>query len=350
MKKFIIIALILLCTGCYDYNELNDLEIVSSMIVDYEEGNYIVNIEVLDTSESASKGSYFLKGEGKSLEEAMNNVYFGSASTPFYAHMKSLILSDTVAQRGIDEFFDYLLRDTKLRKDFFVFVSDNVDDILEFETEPKESIGEMARMSARRNLEGNGRYRTCTFREMIFNYMRNNYYMLGSISIEDEIINLEDTYLFIDNKMSFKVDDNAVLFANMMADDSEKFQIFGDYTYEMHGFKLEKEVKKDKIIISLKGHARLLDADKNDSLDDKSLKRLEDELNKVLENAGMEIVDYAKRLDHDMFNFNYCYYLYFPKLVNDDTWKTLEYEFHSDLTLSEKGLLLNTLGGSKDGE
>lgn len=350
MKKILIILLILLCSGCYDYNELNDLEIVSSMIVDYKDDNFVVNIEVLDTSESAPAGSYFLSGEGKSLEEAMNNIYFDSASTPFYSHMKTLILSDTVAKNGIDKFLDFLLRDTQFRKDIYVFVSEDVDAIIDFETEPKESIGEMSRMSAKRNHEENGRYKTSTLKEIAFNYLRDNYYMIGSVEVEDEKIVLEDTYLFIDNAMTFKVDKEAVLLENLFINDNKRFQIYGDYTYEIHEYAFDREIKKDKIVLTLKGHARMLDTTKTSSLDDVALKELERRLNEDIVKTGYEIIDYARRLDHDMFNLNYYYYLYYPKKVEEDTWKNIDIEFKSDLTISEKGLLLNSLGGSKNGE
>lgn len=350
MKKLLIIVLVLFCTGCYDYNELNDLEIVSSLIVDYKEDKYVVNIEVLDTSESAPAGSYFLSGEGFSLEEALNSIYFDSASTPFFSHMKTLILSKNVAEDGIDKFLDFLLRNTQFRRDFYIFVTEDVDSILDFETEPKESIGEMARMNAKRNLEDNGRYLTSTLRDVAFNYLRDNYYMIGSVEVIDDKITLEDTYLFIDNKMTFKVDKDAVLLENLLMKNNNRFQTYGEYTYEIHEYKFEKEIKKDKIVFTLKGHARLLDTKENDSLDDVSLDKLEKELNGDLEKTGQEIIDYGRRLDHDMFNFNYYYYLYFPKLVESDTWKNIDIEFKADLTISEKGLLLNSLGGSKNGE
>lgn len=350
MKKILIVLLAFLCTGCYDYNELNDLEIVSSIVIDYDEEKYVANIEVLDTSDSASTGSYFLSGEGYSLEEAMNNVYFNSASTPFYSHTKTIILSEEVAKHGLDDFLDFILRDTKFRKDIFVFVAKDADAILEYETEPKESIGEMSRMSAKKNHEDNGRYKTSTIKEIAFSHLRSNYYMIGSIDVVEEKITLEDTYLFMDNKMTFMVDKDAALLQNLFEGSNNKFQTYGDYSYEIHGYKFEKDVKKDKIVLILKGHARLLDTMKVNSLDDKALEDLEKALNAEIEKKGQEIIDYTRRLDHDMFNLNYYYYLHYPKDVEDDTWKSIEIEIKSELTISEKGLLLSSLGGSKDGK
>lgn len=351
MKKIlIVIGAILLLTGCYDYHELNDLEIVSSLIIDYKEDKYVVNIEVLETGDAADTGSFFLEGEGVTLEEAMNNIYRDSALTPFYTHMKSLIISKRVAEAGIDDFFDYLLRDTQFRKDIYIFVTNDVDKILDYETEPKESLGEIARMTAQKNMEQNGRYRTSTFREVIFNYLRDNYYILGNLEVDDGKIYLDDSYLFIDNKLGFTIDPDAALFENILLNINKKFHIYGDYYFEIHGYQASVEVKKDKLVLKIKGHARLLDSTGSSSLSDEELKKLQSDLNDTIRKSGLEIIDYAKRLDHDMFNFNYDYYLHYPNLVMEDTWKNIDYEVESALTISEKGLLLNSLGGIENGE
>lgn len=351
MKKFIILVLsIFLLTGCYDYHELNDLEIVSSMLVDMKDDKYVVSIEVLDTSKSAKNGSFFLSGEGDNFEQAMNNIFYNSAMTPFYSHMTTLIISEDVAKKGLEKHLDFLLRDTQFRKDFYIFVTDDIDQFLEYETEPAESIGEIAKMSAKRNHEKNGRYKTSTFRELVYHYLRDNYYVLGSINIKDEKISLDKTYAVIDNKLGFEIDKEAVLLENLIYENNNTFQIYGDYNYEIHGYKFEREIKEDKIVLSLKGHARLLDSINTDSLDEKELEKLEKNLNDKVEKKFNDIVEYSKRMDHDIFNFNFFYYMYYPKLVKENSWKNLEYEIKSELYISEKGLLLNALGGSKDGK
>lgn len=337
-------------TGCYDYHELNDLEIVSSLLVDYKDDKYLVNIEVLDTSKSAKQGSFFLSGEGKNLEDAINNVFYDSAMLPFYSHMKTMIVSESVADKGLECFFDFLLRDTQFRKDFFVFITDDIEQFLEYETEPAESVGEIAKMSAKRNHEKNGRYKTSSFRELVYHYLRDNYYVLGSLMIKDDKITLGNTYAFIDNKLGFKLDEEAVLFENMLYENNNTFQTYGNYNYEIHSYTLKRKIKKDKIVLTLEGHARLLGSLNVDSLDEKDLEQLERELNERLEKKALEVIEYSKRLDHDVFNFNFFYYMYYPKIVKDDSWKDLDYEFHSKLSISEKGLLLNSLGGSRHGE
>ena len=53
MKKLLLI-IISLCflTGCYNYNELEDLSVVSSMIIDYQDDNYLISLEVYDNKKT----------------------------------------------------------------------------------------------------------------------------------------------------------------------------------------------------------------------------------------------------------------------------------------------------------
>ena len=48
MKKIILLLSIFLLTGCFDYTELNDLSIVSMIIIDKIDNNYSVSFEILN--------------------------------------------------------------------------------------------------------------------------------------------------------------------------------------------------------------------------------------------------------------------------------------------------------------
>ena len=49
MKKILIIILtLLLCTGCFDYKEINDLAIINAIGVDYENDEYVITLEILN--------------------------------------------------------------------------------------------------------------------------------------------------------------------------------------------------------------------------------------------------------------------------------------------------------------
>ena len=56
MKKIILIISLFMLTGCYDYQEINDLAIISAIGVDYKDDEYIITLEVLsDKVEDSGK-------------------------------------------------------------------------------------------------------------------------------------------------------------------------------------------------------------------------------------------------------------------------------------------------------
>ena len=64
MKKILIIILtLLLCTGCYDYKEINDLAIISAIGVDYENDEYVITLEILNDQidKDSSKITSYIK-------------------------------------------------------------------------------------------------------------------------------------------------------------------------------------------------------------------------------------------------------------------------------------------------
>ena len=70
MKKIILILVILLTTGCYDYVELNNISIVSSIGIDYIDNEFILTLEILDDNNS----SYVVSTKGKTIVNAFDNV------------------------------------------------------------------------------------------------------------------------------------------------------------------------------------------------------------------------------------------------------------------------------------
>ena len=74
MKKIIFILLIpLFLGGCYDYQELNDLAIISGIAIDYED-DYEVTFEVLECQKENDEKTSYVKATGKTISEAFANA------------------------------------------------------------------------------------------------------------------------------------------------------------------------------------------------------------------------------------------------------------------------------------
>ena len=122
-KKIIILILLpfLLC-GCYNYHELEDLGIVSSIYFDYND-TYKVVCEI-----TADEETYYYEASGTSITDAINNVNYKSPYYLYYMHLNSIILSKTI---DISEVIEYFTRNAKVNSTFYVVTSNNYQEYLE---------------------------------------------------------------------------------------------------------------------------------------------------------------------------------------------------------------------------
>ena len=94
MKKILIIILtLLLCTGCFDYKEINDLAIINAIGVDYENDEYVITLEILNDQidkDSSKITSYTKVGRGKNLTSAIENAADKLSKQLIFNHVKVL--------------------------------------------------------------------------------------------------------------------------------------------------------------------------------------------------------------------------------------------------------------------
>ena len=131
MKKlWVIIFLTFFLTGCFDYQELNTRAIISGIAIDYENEEYLLNLEILNNKksegeENASAKTYYVEGTGQTISEAFSNCHLKIAKEPYYAHLKVVILSESTAKEKLKEVVDYFIREPSVRNIFLPVVSKN---------------------------------------------------------------------------------------------------------------------------------------------------------------------------------------------------------------------------------
>ena len=73
MKRIlIIISLVLLLCGCYDYRELNDMSVVDGIYIDYEDNKYNVRLEIVKSNKGKDGNEIkneILSGKDKSISK-----------------------------------------------------------------------------------------------------------------------------------------------------------------------------------------------------------------------------------------------------------------------------------------
>ena len=69
MKKLIILISIFLLTGCYDYIEIDDLAIISGIVLDYQNDKYNLTSQIIENDKETKIKT--ITTEGNTIEECI---------------------------------------------------------------------------------------------------------------------------------------------------------------------------------------------------------------------------------------------------------------------------------------
>ena len=137
-KVVLLFSIILIFGGCYDYNELNSLDIISGIGLTFSDNEYKVSYEVINTNldkdNTDSKKSFVVSGTGKNLSEAIESANSKLSRKPYFEHINVMIIDENV---NITQISDYLLRSNTISTNFYLALTDNPLEILEFTSEDK---------------------------------------------------------------------------------------------------------------------------------------------------------------------------------------------------------------------
>lgn len=123
MKKvLILLCLILLMSGCYDYVEIDDLVIISGMLIDYKDNKYEVTSQVIENESETKIKVYTTKC--LEIDGCIFELSKISNKDIFISHLKVLILTESTINNGKD-YYDYFIRNTKSKMNFYIYYIDD---------------------------------------------------------------------------------------------------------------------------------------------------------------------------------------------------------------------------------
>ena len=183
MKKIFVIVLtlfiLLLSSGCYNYKEINEMAIVSSIGIDKDDKNdkYIVSAQIMNSKESEdSEDSQIIvyTKEGDTIHEALRNVTLESPRKLYGNHLSKIVLSEEVAKEGIDNVLDTFNRLSEVRNEFIItVVKDNkASDVLKVLTSTETIPAEYVKLSLKIADETSGLTYTTKLDEFISLYLK----------------------------------------------------------------------------------------------------------------------------------------------------------------------------------
>lgn len=110
--KSICLIFPLLLTGCWDIKDIQDVNYLTSIGIDYKDHQYIVYLQLLDFSDVAKMETgkplqpvpvWIGQGRGDTTISAVNDLYRTSQMRVFYGHINTVIVSENVLKKGLKE-------------------------------------------------------------------------------------------------------------------------------------------------------------------------------------------------------------------------------------------------------
>lgn len=149
IKLLLTIMLLVSLYGCWDSIGIPEKNIVTVVIVDKTETGFAFYVEIPllggkqeDSGGGSSKQSYYLKAEGKTFTEARYNLDAKSNRPIYLGAVQSVILTQRMADYGIEEYLYRLRRTPDYRKTIKIVVTaEEPEKVLNANTENDKILG-----------------------------------------------------------------------------------------------------------------------------------------------------------------------------------------------------------------
>lgn len=370
IKKITIIALLLFLTGCYNYNELNDLAIVIAMGIDKIDNEYLVSLEIINTQKedktdtSTISNFSIYQAKGNTIEEAVKNISYICPKKIYLSHLEIIIYGEKLAKSGIKSSLDYFARNIEIRGNTIMLVAKNskASDILKTIT-PINTINAQNIVSLVKNVNNSlGTSIYVTFDDILSNYLNKNKEIIMPTIIIDEknnnILKLNDTAIFKNDKLiSFLNKENTLGYNILTNNIHEAIINYQNKNYYISVLinKIKTEITtKDNLNVDIfiKASGNITEVNSNINLEDE---QVINEINKMIASKIKKIVKSSLSLitsiNSDILGILDNYYKNnhnaYKEINQKDYLKKIQYHINVEVNLINKGNILRVIENEK---
>lgn len=350
MKKIIFILLIpLFLGGCYDYQELNDLAIISGIAIDYED-DYEVTFEVLESQKESNEKASYVKATGKTISEAFAKASLKIHKEVYFAHVKVILFSEEIAKNYMQDVTDYILREPNIRNIFYPLIV--LDGKASLILENKNEASPVTSVALEKALTNNRSTPKIAI-NMDFETMMNNFVdpkkdaYLNTIKKDETTFALSGMALFKGYQMVGQLNEQETSLFNLLKNTSDNtfikmacpFKEDKTITIDLyHNRDTDIKVKEDNIVInsSLKGSV----IEDNCEIDFRTSSSYEELSNTFSDEIKKEINHLIKKIQNlqsDVLEFQNIYYQKERKELTN--WYLKDTLVNIDLDINKNGLI-----------
>ena len=387
MKKFVLIIItlfiLLISSGCYNYKEINDMAIVSSIGIDKDNKNdkYIVSAQIMNSKESEdsedSQITVYTK-EGDTVHEALRNITLKSPRKLYGNHLSKIVLSEEVAKEGIDNILDIFNRITEVRNEFVITIvkEDKASDVLKVLTTTESIPAEYVKLSLKIADKTSGLTYATKLDEFISLYLKKGIdpvvpvlkiekkekkgTTINNITTTNPIskIVIEDLAVTNKGKLETYLKNEEVIGYNFLRNQIQKMIIpvkcddennYASISILKNKTKSNTEKKDNKYIINFNINSEAIITEYNcrkDLTDEKVIKELEKDTEKKIKRYIKNSLNKQKETKGKFLGLERIIYLDYPKYKNED----YSVKYNAKVNLVRKGEIRNSVKGENNYE
>ena len=387
MKKFVLIIItlfiLLISSGCYNYKEINDMAIVSSIGIDKDNKNdkYIVSAQIMNSKESEdsedSQITVYTK-EGDTVHEALRNITLKSPRKLYGNHLSKIVLSEEVAKEGIDNILDIFNRITEVRNEFIITIvkEDKASDVLKVLTTTESIPAEYVKLSLKIADKTSGLTYATKLDEFISLYLKKGIdpvvpvlkidkkekkgTTINNITTTNPIskIVIEDLAVTNKGKLETYLKNEEIIGYNFLRNQIQKMIIpvkcddennYASISILKNKTKSSAEKKDNKYIINFNINSEAIITEyncKKDLTDEKVIKELEKDTEKKIKRYIKKSLNKQKETKGKFLGLERIIYLDYPKYKNED----YSVKYNVNVNLVRKGEIRNSVKGENNYE
>ena len=387
MKKFVLIIItlfiLLISSGCYNYKEINDMAIVSSIGIDKDNKNnkYIVSTQIMNSKESEdsedSQITVYTK-EGDTVHEALRNITLKSPRKLYGNHLSKIVLSEEVAKEGIDNILDIFNRITEVRNEFIITIvkEDKASDVLKVLTTTESIPAEYVKLSLKIADKTSGLTYATKLDEFISLYLKKGIdpvvpvlkidkkekkgTTINNITTTNPIskIVIEDLAVTNKGKLETYLKNEEVIGYNFLRNQIQKMIIpvkcddennYASILILKNKTKSNAAKKDNKYIINFNINSEAIITEyncKKDLTDEKVIKKLEKDTEKKIKRYIKKSLNKQKETKGKFLGLERIIYLDYPKYKNED----YSVKYNAKVNLVRKGEIRNSVKGENNYE
>ena len=387
MKKFVLIIItlfiLLISSGCYNYKEINDMAIVSSIGIDKDNKNdkYIVSAQIMNSKESEdsedSQITVYTK-EGDTVHEALRNITLKSPRKLYGNHLSKIVLSEEVAKEGIDNILDIFNRITEVRNEFIITIvkEDKASDVLKVLTTTESIPAEYVKLSLKIADKTSGLTYATKLDEFISLYLKKGIdpvvpvlkidkkekkgTTINNITTTNPIskIVIEDLAVTNKGKLETYLKNEEIIGYNFLRNQIQKMIIpvkcddennYASISILKNKTKSSAEKKDNKYIINFNINSEAIITEyncKKDLTDEKVIKELEKDTEKKIKRYIKKSLNKQKKTKGKFWGLERIIYLDYPKYKNED----YSVKYNVNVNLVRKGEIRNSIKGENNYE